>query len=71
MYEKGPDMKKITNFTDAFVKDGESVRWGVHHIWLHDIVQSLKQKTRARWAQGKETEFSIDDEMDIANITVK
>ena len=37
----------------------------------YDIAQSLKQKTRANRAQGKEMEFAIYDEMDIAKITLK
>ena len=32
----------------------------------YDITQSLKQKTRAKRAQGKEMEFEIHNEMDIA-----
>ena len=37
----------------------------------YDIAQSLKQKTKAKRAQGKEMEFAIHDEMDIAKITLK
>ena len=36
-----------------------------------DIAQSLKQKTRAKLAQGKEIECAIHDELDIAKITLK
>ena len=32
---------------------------------------SLKQKSRAKRAQGKDIEFAIRDEMDIAKITLK
>ena len=37
----------------------------------YDIVQSLKQKTRAKRAQGKEMEFAIHDEIAIAKVTLK
>ena len=37
----------------------------------YDIAQSLKQKTRAKRAQGKEMEFAIHYKMDIAKITLK
>ena len=37
----------------------------------YDISQSLKYKTRTKRAQGKEKEFVIKDEMDIAKITIK
>ena len=68
-------MKKIINFKDAFVKritrmlkpyDEERIIFD-----CYDITQSLKQKTRAKRAQGKEMEFAIHDEMDIAKITRK
>ena len=74
MYEKGPAMTKI-NFKDAFVKritrmvkpydEGRII------FYRYDIEQSLEQKTRAKRAQGKEIEFAIYDEMDIAKITLK
>ena len=62
-------------FKDAFVKritrmvkpyDEERIIFD-----CYDIVQSPKQKTRAKRAQGKETEFAVHDEMDIAKITLK
>ena len=37
----------------------------------YDIAQSLKQKTRAKRAQGKDIKFVIHNEMDIAKITLK
>jgi len=37
----------------------------------YDITQTLKQKTRTKRAKGKEMEFAIHDEMDIAKITIK
>ena len=37
----------------------------------YDIAQSLKQKTMAKQAQGKEMEFAIHDEIDIAKISLK
>ena len=73
--KNGPGMKKIINFEDAFVKritrmvkpydEGRII------CDRYDIAQSLKQKTRAKRAQGKEMEFAIHDEMDIAKITLK
>ena len=68
-------MKKIINFKDAYVKritrmvkpydEGRII------FDRYDIAQSLKQKTRAKRAQGKEMEFAIYDENDIAKITLK
>ena len=68
-------MKKIINFKDAFVKritrmvkpydEGRII------FDRYDITQSLNQKTRAKRAQGKEMEFAIHDEMDLAKITLK
>ena len=73
--KKSPGMKKIINFKDAFVKritrkvkPFDEGRIIFDH---YDIAQSLKQKTRAKRAQGKEMEFAIHDEMDIAKITLK
>ena len=73
--KKGPGIKKIINFKDAFVKritrmvkpydEGRII------FDRYDIAQSLKQKTRAKRAQGKEMEFATHDEMDIAKITLK
>ena len=37
----------------------------------YDIAQSLKQKIKAKRAQGREMEFAIPDEMVIAKITLK
>ena len=37
----------------------------------YDIAQSLKQETRAKRTQGKEMEYAIHEEMDIAKITLK
>jgi len=37
----------------------------------YDIAQTLKQKTKAKRAQGNEMELAIHDEMDIAKITPK
>ena len=68
-------MKKIINFKDAFAKritrmvkpyDEGRIRFE-----RYDIAQSLKLKTRAKRAQGKEMEFAIHDEMDTAKITPK
>ena len=71
----GPGMKKIINFKDAYVKritrmvkpydEGRII------FDRYDMAQSLKQKTRAKRAQGKEMEFAIYDEMDIVKITLK
>ena len=68
-------MKKIINFKNAFVKritrmvkpydEGRII------CDRYDMAQSLKQKTRAKRAQGKEMVFAIQDEMDIAKITIK
>ena len=68
-------MKNIINFKDAYVKritrmvkpydEGRII------FDRYDIAQSLKQKTRAKRAQGKEMEFATHDEMDIAKITLK
>ena len=75
MYDKRPGMKKIINFKDAFVKritrmvkpyDGERIIFD-----CYVIAQSLKQKMRAKRTQGKEMEYAIHDEMDIAKNTLK
>ena len=75
MYEKSPGMKKIINFKDAFVKritrmvkpydEGRII------YDRYDIAQTLKLKTRAKRAQGREMEFAINDDSDIAKITPK
>ena len=68
-------MKKIINFKSAFViritrmvkpYDEERMIFD-----CYDFAPSLKQKTRAKRAQGKEMEFVIHDEMDTAKITLK
>ena len=63
-------MKKIINFKSAFVKIMKSMvkpyDEGRVIFDCYDIAQSLKQKIRAKRAQGKEMEFAIHDEMDIA-----
>ena len=57
MYEKSPSMKKIINFKDAFIKRITRMvkPYDLERIILdcYDIAQSLKQKTRAKRAQGK------------------
>ena len=65
----------IVNFKDAFVKritrmvkpydEGRMI------YDRYDIAQTLKQKTSAKPAQGKEMEFAIHNEMDIGEITLK
>ena len=68
-------MKKIINFMDAFVKRITRIMipYGEEPIIAdcYDIAQLLKQKTRTKRAQGKEMEFTIHDEVDIAKITLK
>ena len=73
--KKGSGMKKIINFKDAYMKritrmvkpydEGRII------FDRYDIAQSLKQKTRAKRPEGKEMEFAIYDEKDIAKITLK
>ena len=73
--KKGPGMKKITNCKDAFVKritmmvkpydEGRII------FDCYDIAQTLKQKTMGKQTQGKEMEFAIHEDMDIAKITLK
>ena len=76
---KSKGMKKIINFKDGsyaivkkitkMVKPTRNVRFIFN---CYDIAQSLKQKTRAKRAQGKEMGFAIHDEMDILyKITLK
>ena len=67
---KSSGLKKIVNFKDAFVKRITKVvkLYDEEHIIFdcYDTAQSLKQKT-----QGKEMEFAIHDEMDLAKIILK
>ena len=73
--QKSPGTKSIINFKDTFVKritrmvkpydEGRII------FDRDDIAQSLKYETGTKRAQGKEMEFAIHDEMDIANITLK
>ena len=61
-------------FKDAIVKRiTKMVMYDEERIILdcYDIAQSLKQKTRAKRAQGKEMTFAIHDEFNIAKITLK
>ena len=73
--KKGPGMKKIINFKDAYVKRITRMMkpYDEGRILFdrYDIAQSLKQKTRAKRVHGQEMEFAIYDEMDIAIITLK
>ena len=68
-------LKKIISFKDAFVKRITRIvksyeEEPIMFDW-YDIAQSLKQKTRAKRAQGKDIKFVIHNEMDIAKITLK
>jgi hypothetical protein len=73
--KKNPSMKRIFNFKEAFVKRitrmVKPYDEGCIIFDHYDVLQSLKQKTRAKRAQGKEMEFVIHDEMAIAKITPK